>query len=187
MNVGKLAPWNWFKKEEETEGAPVTVQTPRQTAPVSYAQSMSRLHDQIDRLFEDVFSGFRLPGPFFGGAWPQLSGTDWLKPTLDIAAAEKEYTVSVELPGVEQKDVRLEVVDDVLRITGEKKRETEERDKDFYRVERSYGSFSRTLCLPEDADVDGISAVYKNGVMKISIPRKAAAPKDTKRIEIKEG
>jgi HSP20 family protein len=104
---------------------------------------------------------------------------------LDVGATDKEYTISVELPGVDPKDVKLELSGDTLKISGEKKQETEHKEKDYYRIERSYGSFQRVLSLPEDADGDAITAEYKNGVMKIAIPRRQADAKDTKRIEIK--
>nr|WP_281357791.1 Hsp20/alpha crystallin family protein [Desulfobacter latus] len=109
-----------------------------------------------------------------------------LKPRLDLSATDKEYTVSLEIPGVSEKDVNLELADDTLIIRGEKKQKKEEKKKNFYRLERSYGSFQRTLSLPEDADKDNIKADFKNGVLNITIPRKAL-PSGTKakQIEIK--
>ncbi len=80
-----------------------------------------------------------------GRMFPSVTGADWLKPRLDLAATDKEYTVSVELPGVEANEVKLELVNDTLRVSGEKKQEKEEKEKDFYRMERSYGSFQRVL------------------------------------------
>jgi HSP20 family protein len=187
MDISKLAPWNWFKKEEEHEGSSLPVKQQDQPGPARYSHPMSQLHNEIDRLFEDVFRGFGFPSLGIGRSFPALAQTDWLKPILDIGATEKEYTISVELPGVDQKDVQLEVVNDTLLIKGEKKQEKEEKDKDFYRIERSYGSFQRVLSLPEDADRDHISAVYKNGVMKITLPRKALPQIGAKQIEIKTG
>jgi HSP20 family protein len=94
-------------------------------------------------------------------------------------------TVSVELPGVDENEIQIELVNDTLKIKGEKKQQKEEKERNYYRMERSYGSFQRTLSLPEDADQDDIKAVYKNGVMNITIPRKAASKTETKQIEIK--
>ncbi|AFM26071.1 Hsp20/alpha crystallin family protein [Desulfomonile tiedjei] len=187
MDISKLAPWNWFKKEEEREGSTLPIKRKDSQALSHYSHPMSQLHYEIDRLFEDVFRGFGFPSLGIGRGFPRIAQTDWLKPTLDVGATDKEYTISVELPGVDQKDVHLELVSDTLQIKGEKKQDKEERDRDFYRIERSYGSFQRVLSLPEDADRDHISAVFKNGVMKITLPRKALPQIGTKQIEIKTG
>jgi HSP20 family protein len=119
-------------------------------------------------------------------AFPVLA-KEWLKPSLDLAATEKEYTISLELPGVESNEVRLEIINDTLKISGEKRQEKEEKEKDFYRLERSYGSFQRILSLPEDADQDNVNAVFRNGVMTITIPRKSAPEAQARQIEIKTG
>ena len=89
------------------------------------------------------------------------------------------------MPGVDEKDVQLELINDTLKIKGDKKQQKEEKEKNYYRIERSYGSFQRVLSLPEDADQDNIKAVYKNGIMNITIPRKAAPKTEVKQIEIK--
>jgi HSP20 family protein len=107
------------------------------------------------------------------------------KPTLDLSATDKEYTLTVEIPGVDEKDVNLEMVNDTLTVRGEKKQEKEEKDKDYYRVERSYGSFQRVLSLPDDVDQQGVKAVFKRGVLTISMPRKALPQPDIRKIEIK--
>lgn len=90
----------------------------------------------------------------------------------------------MELPRVEESDVRLELAEDTLKIKGEKKQETEEKKSDFSRVERSYGSFQRTLSLPEDAEQDGIEAKFSKGVLTVTLPRKAAPKVEAKRISI---
>jgi HSP20 family protein len=77
------------------------------------------------------------------------------------------------------------LIDDTLKIKGEKKQQKEEKEKNYYRMERSYGSFQRILSLPEDADQDNIKASFKNGIMEITIPRKAAPKTEVKQIEIK--
>jgi HSP20 family protein len=108
-----------------------------------------------------------------------------LKPTLDLSATDKKYTISVEIPGVDEKDVKLEIANDTLTIRGEKKQENEEKDKNYYRVERSYGSFQRVLSLPEDADQAGVKATFKRGILFISMPRKAVPQADVRKIDIK--
>jgi HSP20 family protein len=150
------------------------------------ANPILALHQQVDQLFNDFFQGFGLsPLPRF--SMPQLltEGSRWLKPNLDILASDKEYTLQVELPGVSDKDVRIEVSGDSLRIWGEKKQEKEDKGRDYYAVERSYGSFQRVLALPQDAKVDGIDAKFKDGVLTITIPRDESASQTVRKIEVK--
>ena len=186
MDIKKLAPWNWFKNEEEKTGKPIPVQhgqTREQGYPV--VSPMYQLHQEIDRIFDHAFRGFGF-APLGGDRWFAPRLTDGiLKPTLDISATDKEYTVTVEVPGVDQKDVQLELVNDTLTIRGEKKQEKEEKEKNYYCVERSYGSFKRVLSLPEDADQDNLHATFKKGVLSIRMPRKALPTAAVKRIEIK--
>ena len=185
MDINKLAPWNWFKKEQEQEGKSLPVL--RKDAPSNYSTNpLVQVHQEIDRMFDDVFRSFGFPFMNFGrpAAFPDES--QWLRPTLDIGASETEYTVTVELPGVDEKEVQLELVKDTLRISGEKKQEKEQKEKNYYRMERSYGSFQRVLSLPEDADQEGIKANFKNGVMQVIIPRKASPKTETRKIEIRK-
>jgi len=126
MELKKLAPWNWFKKEEEQQTTMVPVQRAGQVRPVS---TLDQFHEEIDRMFDSFFRGLGLPSTGFGRELTPLVQGQWLKPTLDIAAGEKEYTVSVELPGVDEKDIQLELSDDTLVIKGEKKHEKEERKR----------------------------------------------------------
>jgi len=106
------------------------------------------------------------------------------KPTLDLGASDKEYTISVELPGVDENDVKLEVMDDTLTIRGEKRQEKEEKERNYYRIERSYGSFQRMLSLPEDADQENIKAVFKKGVLTVTLPRKALPKSEARQIPV---
>jgi len=183
MDIKKMVPWNWFKKEQEQEVKSFPVR--RSDTKSRYSHPLARIHDEINRLFDDFFKEFSMPGfDFYGDMTPVATG-EWLKPTLDIAETDKEYTISVELPGVSEKDINLELIDDTLKISGEKKQEKEEKEKNYYSMERSYGAFQRVLSLPEDADRDNIQAAYKNGIMTIKIPRKADSESNAKRIEIK--
>ena len=130
----------------------------------------------------------------FFSAWPSF-GMDrlfdptvadgMLKPTLDLSATDKEYAIAIEIPGVDEKDVKLELANDTLTIRGEKKQEKEEKNKNYYRMERSYGSFQRVLSLPDDVDQESIKAKFKNGVLKVTMNRKALPESDVKRIEVK--
>jgi HSP20 family protein len=185
MEIKKWVPWNWFKKEESEQNNTVPVQrenTGEQAGVLVHP--LRQFHQEIDRLFDRSFGGFGLSSFFDQPFFSRMSdGT--LKPTLDLGANNKEYSITVEVPGVDKKDVKLEIVNNTLTISGEKKQEKEEKDKDYYRVERSYGSFRRVLSLPEDADQNGIKAKFKNGVLTVTMPRKELPKPDIKQIEVK--
>jgi HSP20 family protein len=186
MSIKKWIPWNWFKKEEEEPGKSVPVQ--RQSSEdqgMALRNTVEQFHREVDRLFDDALRGMgRLPFSFNRTLLPSLRN-GVLKPTLDLGATEKEYTVTVEIPGVSEKDVELEIVNDTLTIRGEKKQENEEKNKSYYRMERSYGSFQRMLSLPEDADQNGVAATFNNGILTVTMPRKLLPKAEVKRIAVK--
>ena len=97
---------------------------------------------------------------------------------------EKQYVISLEVPGVSDKDLKVELQDDLLIIHGEKKLEHQEEKDGIYHMERSYGSFQRVLTLPADALSSGIKAMSKAGVLEITVPRQKLAAKEGKTIEI---
>ncbi len=99
--------------------------------------------------------------------------------------SDKEYTITMEVPGVEEENVNLELANRTLTIRGDKKKETTEENKNFHCIERSYGSFQRVLSLPNDAEEDGIEATFKNGVLTITLPRNLLT-KDVRKINIKK-
>jgi HSP20 family protein len=111
-----------------------------------------------------------------------MTVAEW-SPLVDISEDEKEYLVKAELPEVKKEDVKLTVQDNVLSITGERKYEKEEKGKKYHRVERSYGSFMRSFTLPEDADGTKVAAEYKDGVLKVHLPKSEKAK--PKSIEVK--
>lgn len=152
MNLQKLAPFNWLKRENDPSGD--YLPAARGNDP------FARMHREMDRMFDD----------FFGDARPDRGGL-LLKPSVDIAESKKAYRISVEVPGIEPDQIDLHVEGDTLVLSGEKRQESEDDDEGFHRVERSYGQFRRVLALPEDADADGIKADFKNGVLKIRVPR----------------
>jgi len=185
MNIKKWNPGNWFKKEEE--GAVQNVPVRRGEVFNGYDlrhSPFNQIHQEMDRILDSVFRGFGFaPMEMERFSLPHMMN-GMLKPTLDLGATDKAYTLNVEIPGVDEKDVVLEIVNDTLTIRGEKKQEKEEKDKDFYRVERAYGSFQRVLSLPEDVDQDGITAQVKNGVLTIQMPRKALAKAAARQIAV---
>lgn len=106
---------------------------------------------------------------------------EWM-PLVDITEDQKEYLITAELPDVNKADVKVTVENGMLIITGERKFEHEEKDKKIHRVERSYGSFLRSFAMPDDAD-DKVTAEYKNGVLKVHLPKSEKA--HPKQIEVK--
>jgi HSP20 family protein len=186
MDIKKLVPWNWFKTEEANARKTIPVRREdAQEQGVALPVALQNFHREFDRIFDQTFRGFGIePSLFDGVLWPRVTD-GMLKPTLDLSATDKEYTIALEIPGVDEKDVKLEIANDTLTIRGEKKQEKEEKDKNYYRVERSFGSFQRVLSLPDDADQEGVKANFKRGVLTISMPRKTLPQTDIRRIEIK--
>ncbi len=136
---------------------------------------------EMNRLFDNFFSGFGLSSwaPFERGV------TQTFTPKVDVSETEKEIRISAELPGMEEKDVDVSLTRDALTIKGEKKSETEDKGKDYYRVERSYGSFTRTIPLPVEVDADKVEATFKKGVLDITLPKTAKAIEETKKVPVK--
>jgi HSP20 family protein len=185
MEIKKWMPWNWFEKEEKEVGRTIPVQQDAQNQGFAFPMALQNFHREFDRIFDQAFRGVGLSQPWLDGVlWPRMAD-GMPKPTLDLSATDKEYTIAVEIPGVDEKDVKLEIANDTLTIRGEKKQEKEEKDKNYYRVERTYGSFQRVLSLPEDADQAGVKATFKRGILTISMPRKAIPQSDARKIEIK--
>ncbi len=99
-------------------------------------------------------------------------------PLVDISEDEKEYLIKAELPEVKKDEVKVSVQNDVLSITGERKYEKEEKNKKVHRIERAYGSFARTFTVPEDADAEQVAAEFRDGILKVHLPKtEKAKPK----------
>jgi HSP20 family protein len=135
------------------------------------------LQREVDRLFDDFTRGFP--------ALPTLpsAGAVELMPSMDVSETDKEIEITAELPGLEEKDVQINLADNLLTIRGEKKAEKEQKEKDYRLVERSYGSFARTLELPEGVNPDAIKATIDKGVLKVTVPK--PAPAQVKKIDVK--
>ena len=112
---------------------------------------------EIDRVFD----------AFFG---QNDQGRRWVPP-MDLVEAEDHFVLKADLPGLRESDVNLEVQDGTLTISGERKAEHEQREKGWYRIERSFGSFSRSLTLPDGVDPDRIEAAFHDGVLELRIPK----------------
>jgi HSP20 family protein len=132
----------------------------------SFLSTFDQLHNEINRMF-DRFAGSSFSG---SGFLDTLKRVD-LVPSVDVSQREDAYEITAELPGVTEKDIALSVDNGTLTLKGEKKTEKEEKSKDRFVSERSYGAFSRSFSLPDDAEDEKIAAEFKNGVLKIVVPR----------------
>jgi len=172
MDLHKFNPWNWFKHEQkrETEIVPV-----KRGDYFRYPlANIGQIHNEIDRLFDNMFQGYSLPA--FGGSelWDKKSGYDFFpafSAHVNVASDDEKYIITLEAPGLENKDMSIELRERVLVIKGNKKEEQENKDKHYYRVERHYGAFERVLNVPDDANVDQITARMEKGLLTINIPR----------------
>jgi len=131
------------------------------------------LHREMNRLFDDVFNNI--------GA-PSLLGRMPAWPSVEVVQSDKDVRVSAELPGLDEKDVEVLVDDDVLTIRGEKRAETEDKERRF--TERYYGRFERVIPLPFAVEEDKAEASFNNGVLTVTLPRSAKAEDRAKRIAI---
>jgi HSP20 family protein len=132
--------------------------------------SIHSARDLFDRLFEDEL----LP----------LRGEKSWAPAFDISENEKGYTVSAELPGIDEKDLEITIAGGMLSVKGEKKQETEEKGETYHRIERTYGSFQRSFRIPDAVQGDKVDATYKDGILKLVIPK--AEESAVKKIKIKK-
>ncbi len=140
------------------------------------------LQRQMNRLFEDFFGDFPLQ-PWRGGA-DLDSG---FMPRVDVAETDKDIAVTAELPGLEQKDIEVRIADGLLTLTGEKKQSSEEKKDGLYHAECSYGTFSRSIALPAEVDEEKADASFKNGVLRIRLPKAEPEQAKARRIEVKTG
>lgn len=148
----------------------------RERAVADTANPFVSLQREVDRLFNDFTRGFPSLTAFGNNGGNLL-------PSIDVAETDKEIEITAELPGLEEKDVQINVADNILTIRGEKKAEKEEKDKNYRLVERSYGSFERSLELPGGVNVDAISASIAKGVLKVTVPKPAVT--QAKKVEVK--
>jgi HSP20 family protein len=137
------------------------------------------LHREMNRLFNDVFRAFDRDLPAFGP--PSALPTGW--PSVEISETEKEIKVTAEVPGLDEKDIEVLLNDGVLTVKGEKRSETEDKEKQF--SERYYGRFERRIPLGTEVDDDKIEAGFRNGVLTVTLPKTEKAQTQVKRIAIK--
>lgn len=145
-------------------------------AEITIWRPLQELRKEMDRIFQE----------FFGRTYvPERFEIEWA-PAVDVSETEDAIIVKADLPGVKPEDIEINIVDNVLTIRGEKKREAEEKKENFYRVERFYGSFMRAIQLPTEVEVDKVKAQYKDGVLKITLPKKPEEKKKVIKVEVEK-
>jgi HSP20 family protein len=137
-------------------------------------REFDRMRKEMDRLWDSFFEG--------GLRRRSEGGGEWL-PSLDVSETKNELVVKAEVPGMDPKDIDISLSDGMLTIKGEKKQEKEEKEADYHLLERSYGAFTRSVQLPKEVQSEKINASYKNGILKITLPKSEEAKK--KEIKIK--
>ena len=147
-------------------------------------RSLAPFGGEFDQFFKRMMRdwSFGLPESFMSHAPRALQAFDHM-PKVEVKEHGKAYTVTVELPGLDEKDVKAQVEDDVLTISGEKK--TERTDEKTHYSERSYGSFSRSFTLPADADPNAVSAKFAKGVLTVEIAKTDKPSSKVKQVEVK--
>ena len=163
MAVRDLIPWN--------RGRELAVRRGEEINP------FLALHREVNRLFDNVFRGFEVNS--FGDERVSGRGLSW--PNIEVSETTNDLKVTAELPGLDEKDVQVELTNGVLAIKGEKKTETEDKDRLF--SERTYGRFERRIPV-EDVDPDKVSASFKNGVLTVAMPKLPQAHSKVKRIAV---
>jgi HSP20 family protein len=143
-------------------------------APWRPFKELEKMRREMDRLWDSYFEERpRRRGEEIG---------EWL-PSLDVSETKGDLVVKAEIPGIDPKDIDISLTNDLLTIKGEKKQEKEEKEENYHLIERSYGSFTRSIRLPKEVQSDKINASYKNGLLKITLPKSEEAKK--KEIKIK--
>lgn len=165
---------------------PVKVEksVPAEPAPFSLFENLRR---EIDQIFEDFNPlGWRsFPAHMREFGVPSFEKAWHLSPVVDVIESDKEYKISAEMPGMDANEVEVKVANGLLSISGEKKEEREEREKDRFVSERRYGAFQRTFQLPPGVDADKIDATFAKGVLTVHLPKSAEAVSNEKKIAVK--
>jgi HSP20 family protein len=152
-------------------------------APVETSwQPLERMRREMDRLFDELGRGFGTPARW---SMPEMepfwrASERGMTPVADMVERPDRYEVTAELPGMDEKNIEVKVVNGNLTISGEKKEEKEEKEANYYMSERRYGSFQRSFRLPEGVNTDKIEAAFKNGVLTVALPKTEEAKKETK-------
>lgn len=140
-------------------------------------REMMQLQNDVNRLFSGFF-------PAGGQQQEDVTASAW-SPQVDVYEDADGIKVHADIPGVDQKDLEIQVVNNTLSIRGERRLANEEKKENYHRIERMYGSFSRSFLLPDYADTEKVDASFKNGVLEVSIPKKAEKKPKQIKIDVK--
>ena len=165
MQIRDLIPWSRDREQLAPHAA-------------GDANPVVSLQRTINRVFDDFWNRLESPSPSNG----LHAG---FGPRIDVSESDKAVEVSIELPGMDEKEIDVSVTDDVLTIRGEKKAEREEKNKGYYLSERSYGSFHRSIPLPSGVDSDNAEARFRKGVLTVTLPKTPEAQEKVRKIEVK--
>jgi HSP20 family protein len=164
MNISDLVPWKSRSPARRRDG-----------------DSITDVRREMDRLFDEFFRDFEMT-PF-----QRDSGLSF-SPSLNVAETDEHIEAEIELPGLSEEDIDVTLTGDGLTITGEKKEEGDEQGRNFFRRERRYGYFRRTIPLPPNVvDQENVEATFDKGVLKITMPKREEAQEAAKRIPVKSG
>ena len=164
MNISDLVPWRDRRSLNRRED-----------------EALYPMRREMDRLFDEFFRGFEME------PWRGENGGRF-NPSLNVSESDDAIEATLELPGLSEDDIEITLVGDRLTVTGEKRDEEEEHGKNYFRRERSYGYFRRTIPLPSDTvDADKVDAKFDTGVLKITMPKRETAQTQAKRISVKSG
>ena len=162
MEIKNLIPTNWFTDEKKKR-------------PLSFYSPLRKIRYDMDKIFNEFFSNYDEFEP---------RAIDFFVPRSDILETKNEYKVLIDIPGMEEKDVDVSVNNGVLQISGKKEHSEENKDAQVHRIERSYGSFKKTIQLPKNVSEDKIEANFKNGVLEILLPKTEESKEETKKIKV---
>ncbi len=166
MTLRNLEIWNNKKDNYKNSGLP---------------KSFQSFQTDVDRLFDGFFNDFGR----FSSSLINKGRAGSFSPKIDISDDESSIEINAELPGLDEKDIQVSLKEDVLTIKGEKKSGDEKKDKDFYRVERRFGRFERSIRVPREIDAENINASFKNGVLNVSLPKSEKPKENVRKIEVK--
>lgn len=167
MPISDLIPWNKEKSKYEIQRRG--------------AKNLWDMQREMNEMFDDFFAS-----PFKMAPMQRMMEMgDSFSPGIDLSETDKEIIITTDLPGMDEKDIHLTIESDVLTISGTKEKETETKEARFYRKERSYGSFSRSISLPGKVDIDKVDATFNKGVLKVVVPKPAGVNESVRKIPIK--
>ena len=149
----------------------------RQAARSDALSPFERMHEEMDRIFNEFMPSASEAGSFSAGTLA----------SIDLSETDDALELKADLPGMEEKDLNVTLRNGAVTISGERKYESEETKKNFYRAERAYGSFSRSVPLPCEVDEERVEAHFKNGVLTVRLPKSATEKENQRRIDIKTG